>query len=42
MMVELRVGVTLNGLRPRIWWGGDGKLHLKLMKSRAFMGGNVK
>jgi hypothetical protein len=36
--VELRAGVTLNELRPRIWWGG-GKLHLKL---GAFMGGSVK
>jgi hypothetical protein len=34
LRVELRAGVTLNELRPRIWCGG--KPHLKL---RAFMEG---
>jgi hypothetical protein len=38
MKVELRAGVTLNGWRPRIWWGDDGKLHMKPMKPRAFTG----
>jgi hypothetical protein len=38
MKVDLWAGVTLNGWRPRIWCGGDGKFHLKLMKLGAFMG----